>query len=255
MEEKTIFIFDMDDTLVKTPKLEDVIQIKNGKVSSGDQGIDTAMQKMLKSISEVLSNEEDEKNRMKQLAGIGNDAFFVKENDDIVLYFNGKPIDKGVLLNAVQNSSLTPKEKTKILNSLDYKDGKIVLSFFGEFFSTESTVGTEINKDVVDVYEKVKNKMIVTGRSQGIKKGVSYILFNIIGLSEPNFGLHLYDGCNIGKVPGFKADVIIQSIKENGWNEVHFYEDRLDWLNFVEGIVRIEFPDVKFHKHFVDSVK
>ena len=243
----------MDDTLVFLPKLEDVIQTKNGKVASGDPVIDAALQKMLNSISKVLDN--DEKSRMKQLAGIQNKVYFVKEDDGIVLYSDKTPIDKEKLLNAVQNSDLTPKEKTKILNSLDYRNGKIVLGLFKEFFSTESTVGTEINKEVVTAYEKVKNKMIVTGRSDGIRRGVKYILFNVIGLSEPNFGLYLYKGSSIGGVPGFKAETVISSIKENRWEEVHFYEDRLDWLEFIEEQVKKAFPIVNFHKHFIDNAK
>lgn len=243
----------MDDTLVFLPKLEDIIQTKNGKVASGDSVIDSALQKMLNSISEVLDN--DKKLRMKQLAGIQNKVYFVKEDDGIVLYSGESPVDKEKFLNAVQNSDLTPKEKTKILNSLDYRNGRIVLGLFKEFFSTESTVGTEINKEVVIVYEKAKNKMIVTGRTDGIRRGVKYILFNIIGLSEPNFGLHLYKGSSEGGVPGFKAEVVKQSIKENGWTEIHFYEDRFDWLEFIEEEVKKKFPLVNFHKHFVDSVK
>jgi len=243
----------MDDTLVFLPKLEDVIQTKNGKVASGDPVIDAGLQKILNSISEVL--EKDEKLRMKQLAGIQNKVYFVKEDDGVVLYSGENPVDKEKFLSTVQNSDLTPKEKTKILNSLDYRNGKIVLALFREFFSTESTVGTEINKEVVRAYEKAKNKMIVTGRSDGIRKGVSYILFNIIGLSEPNFGLHLHKGSSEGGVPGFKANVVKQSIKENGWEEIHFYEDRLDWLKFIEEEVKKEFPAIKFHQHFVKDIK
>ena len=138
---------------------------------------------------------------------------------------------------------------------MDYRNGKIVLGLFKEFFSTESTVGTEINKEVVTAYEKVKNKMIVTGRSDGIRRGVKYILFNVIGLSEPNFGLYLYKGSSIGGVPGFKAETVISSIKENRWEEVHFYEDRLDWLEFIEEQVKKAFPIVNFHKHFIDNAK
>lgn len=252
MEKKILYAFDMDDTLVQSPKIEDVLQIKNGKISSGDRVIDTAIQKKLNLISEAFNISKNEKNRLKKLAGLNNEAYFVKENDGIVLYFDGKFVDKEIFLITINNSDLTAKEKDAIVNSFVYRNnGKVILSVFKEFFATEATVGTEINKDVVEVYESVKNKMIVTGRSAGIIKGVKYILFHIIGLSEPNFGLHLYEGSSVGGVPGFKAEVIKKTIEKNKWDEIHFYEDRKDWLDFIEKEVNLEFPNVKFYKHVV----
>ena len=123
------------------------------------------------------------------------------------------------------------------------------MTVFKEFFSTEGTIGTDVKKEIVEIYENVKNKMILTGRSSGIRKGIKYILFHIIGLSEPNFGLYLYEGNSVGGVPGFKAEVTKQTIRKNKWDEIHFYDDRLDWLDFIEAEVRKEFHNVKFFKH------
>lgn len=247
-QDSTLHVFDMDDTLVKTPKLEDIFYTKNGKIKSGDQAIDGAINTMLELSNDAINKEREEKDRMRRLAGLNNKAHFVQHEDAIYFYINDEPAGLDFVEFINKTNSLTQKEKDTILSKLDEKDGKLILGLFAEFFRTEGTVGIETNKSVVETYEKVKNKMILTGRSDAITKGVSYILFNIVGLSEPNFGLYLYKNTS-GGVPQYKANVIKNSIREFNWKAVHFYEDRKDWLDFAESQVLSEFPEVKFYKH------
>jgi len=248
---KTLYVFDMDDTLVKTPKLEDIISVKNGEIHSGDPVIDGALKKMLNSIKEVIDNLNSRRDRNKQLAGLKDNVYFQKDNDgSFGLYKNNIPAGKDFIQLIASSEVISEKEKEFILKKLDFKDNKVILSLFSEFFQTEGTVGVEINESVVKQYESAKNKMIVTGRTNGIRKGVKYILFNVIGLEKPNCGLFLYEGSK-GGIQQFKADVVLDSIEANGWNEIHFFEDRGDWLDFVEKCVAEKFPDIRFHKYLI----
>lgn len=250
--DKILHIFDMDGTLIKLPKLEDVAKIENGRIHSGDYVIDGAIDKMLDLSNKALNGSEGEKSKMQQLAGIKNKVYFGKGNDEFIYLFkNGVKADLSFVQD-INSSNLTEKEKESILSKLDLKKGKLILGLFSEFFQTEGTVGVKVNEKVAKEYEKAKNKMILTGRSKGILKGVAYVLFNINGLSEPNYGLHMYTNSK-GGIPGFKVNVIVNSIKENNWEEIHFYEDRKDWLDFAEKQVIKQFPKIKFHKHYVIS--
>lgn len=250
--DKIIHIFDMDDTLVKTPAIEDVFKVKGGKAYSGDCVIDKAINKMLELSMKALNSPSDEKRKMQQLAGLKSKIYFKKGSDGFIYLFKNNTPASLDFVHDINSSSLTEKEKKTILDKLEFKNNKLVLKLFSEFFQTESTVGTEIIKKVVEKYESVKNKMIVTGRTKGVLNGVAYVLFNIIGLSRPNYGLYLYTNSK-GGIPEFKANVIIDSIEKNNWEEIHLYEDRKKWLDFIEKQVGKLFPKVKFHKHHIIS--
>ncbi len=74
------------------------------------------------------------------------------------------------------------------------------------------------------------------------------------GIDLPNFGLYLFKGGRKG-ISDFKVETIINTIKENNWEEIHFFEDRQDWLNKAEQEVVNFSPKIKFHKHLVVSDK
>ena len=47
----------------------------------------------------------------------------------------------------------------------------------------------------------------------------------------------------------------LKTIELNNWDEVHFYEDRADWLYHAEGAVKEKFPNVKFISHLITNIK
>jgi len=248
--QEILYVFDMDDTLVRTPGVYDVIEVRDGKLISGDSAIDGTLKRLLTLSNEVIQDLKNEKDRMKQLAGLENEVYFVKEDGFIYLYRNGKPADLSFIRDIEGSSLISDSEKEQILNKFNLKDDKLILGLFPEFFRTESTIGAELIEKVADVYKNVQNKMIVTGRSEGIRKGAEYILYNVVGLEVPNFGFYLYSGSK-GGIQKYKADTVLNSIKKNNWKVIHFFEDRKDWLDFVENEVKREFPDVLFHKHHI----
>lgn len=88
MENKVIHIFDMDDTLVKTPSLTDVIKIKGGMPNSGDSVIDDSLSKLLDIMGEVPYNE----NRVFDLAGMYNGV--VLKSEDGFIFCEKREKDK-----------------------------------------------------------------------------------------------------------------------------------------------------------------
>jgi len=74
-----------------------------------------------------------------------------------------------------------------------------------------------------------------------------------LSLEYPNFGLMLYSG--EGGISTFKSKAIENIVKKNGLSEVHYYEDREDWLNAAESYLQKVLPKVKFHGHLIANVK
>ena len=66
-------------------------------------------------------------------------------------------------------------------------------------------------------------------------------------------GFHMYQGGM--PIKDFKTKVILDGIEENGWDEIHFYEDRQDWLHHAEGAVKEKYPNINFITHFLSDVK
>ena len=72
--------------------------------------------------------------------------------------------------------------------------------------------------------------MILTGRDEQLRSQIEENLREL-GVEYPNYGLKLFKQGR-DSIKQFKTDTILKSISENNWKEVHFYEDRQDWLNF-----------------------
>jgi hypothetical protein len=125
----------------------------------------------------------------------------------------------------------------------------LVLKPFPGFYDTKETLGNKINQKIVSIYESVENKMILTGRNERMRQDVEEKL-KVLKISKPNFGLYLFPGgCNT--IVNYKIKTIEDSILDNGWKEIHFFEDKEEWLEkaFIE--ITDKFSEIKFHKHLV----
>jgi len=263
MEEKILYVFDMDDTLVKMPDVSEIFDIKNGMLHCGDHTIDGAIEKMVDLCLKAFKETNEEKIRAQELAGIEHTITFKKigkyyEGECILMLFDGEIVDANFLQKIQSSPNLIDKEKNKILEKFDLCDGKVAIGYFSEIFQTESTVGTSVNDQIADIYRKVENKMIVTGRNKQIQKGTEKVLFSELGanLPEPKYGLHLFPGGNIeGGIKGFKANVVADSVAEHGWTRVVYFDDRGDWLSHVKQFVEEKFPNTTVSTKLIKSLK
>ena len=226
---KVLHIFDLDDTLVWTPKAVDVLRVTDGKIHCGDY---------------VINKQAEEINSI--LFSWDKDIFF-EQNEEIIL----RNKNNDLRIEDIERFFLTLEEskKKKVIDTFKVKDGKIVLRRFKAFFKTEATVGTIFNEVSLGEYNKASNKMILTGRSKSLLKGISYVLFNYLNLEFPNFGLYLFDGRKT--IREFKLNTLVDSVKKNNWTEVHLWEDNEDWLNFIANEMKILYPNINFFKHLV----
>lgn len=137
MENKVIHIFDMDDTLVKTPSLTDVIKIKGGMPNSGDSVIDDSLSKLLDIMGEVPYNE----NRVFDLAGMYNGVVLKSEDGFIFFVKNGKRIKSDFLDFLKRDDSLNDKQKKYVLDRVSVLGGVLVLTFLTSFLKQNQLWG------------------------------------------------------------------------------------------------------------------
>lgn len=227
---KSIYIFDLDDSLTETKTFSSFVGTEDG------QKIDTFTHypAYFKSAKSIFWDK------------LSKDVYFKRLGDFVVPInaTNDKPFSSDSLEHFNGD-----KRKDKMFA---VKNDIVVLKPFSGFHSDPSTIGKVINEPVYKDYMTSENKMILTGRDEKLRAPIEENLKEI-GIEYPNFGLKMYSG-NSG-IKNWKSNVILQTIEENNWEEVHFYEDRTDWLHFAEGSVTEKYSNVKFVAHHVSNIK
>lgn len=244
--DRKLKIFDMDSTLVQIPDFSDFI-----KGNNGDRIVNTDFYmpehfKIIKGIFwDVL---------MKEVFFVINGNYIVPLNT-----LNKWPFDDSDL-------EMIYEKNPKAKNYLELYNGTIVIKHPPGFYSDPDTLGYSVNEPVFKEYLSSKNNMILTGRDEKLRPNVLRML-KYLHIPEPNQGLFLWPGKSIVKkdslgkneimasnIKEYKAYVILEALSSGKWNEVHFYEDREDWLNYAEGVVVSKYPNVKFVGHHITNL-
>lgn len=227
---KEIHIFDMDDTLLETPKFTEFVEAGHEEIIDDTK----VFPEYFKKIKNAFMNE------------MSKEVFFKRAGDFVVPYnkLNGR---------SFPGSFIEYFQDKKYKRFFDVQNGTIVIKSFPGFHSSPETLGKNINSEVIQQYNAAKNKMIITGRNESLRNDILRI-FEELGLELPNYGLILYKS-GAKSIKEFKTDMILKTIEENNWDEVHFYEDRPDWLYHAEGAVKEKFPEVKFVSHLITNIK
>lgn len=227
---KKISIFDLDDTLSLTkPFSAFVTADANGVVN-----IEASYSDYFKKIKSLFWDK------------LSKNILFKKSGDYIVIYNaeTKKPFTGDVL-------PYISDKKTE--RNFEVKNDLLILRAFPGFHSDPDTIGKEINYDVFNDYMSAENRMILTGRDEELRPQIEKALKEM-GIEHPNYGLYMFPGKS-QSIKDFKSDVILKSIEKENWDEVHYYEDRQDWLHNAEGAVKVAYPNVKFVPHFISNVK
>ncbi len=227
---KIIHIFDMDNTLFETPEFAELVNVEHGNIVGDDNRYKEYFMKVKSAFWDVLSKE----------------VYFKRSGDFIV------PINQKT--NQPFSEETIDYFKDKLGKMFISQNSIMVLNSFPGFHKDPDTLGLVLNDHVFQDYENATNKMVLTGRNEELRDKIMSI-FKYLGIEYPNYGLQLYNqklGMNIEQ---FKIKSILESIKQHGWDTVHFYEDRNDWLTAAQTAVSQVFPKVKFVAHLVTNIK
>ena len=172
---------------------------------------------------------------------ISKQISFKKQGDNVIIInkSNNKPFGSDYI------KYFSEKKYEKVFS---VEDDLLVLRAPINFYAHPETIGERVNKEILEEYNRAENKMILTGRVEKLRKDIEKRLKDL-KIEYPNFGLELFSGFQ--NVREFKTQTILKTIKENNWKEVHYYEDRADWLYYAEGVVKKTYPEVKFLTHLV----
>ena len=256
MNKKTLSVFDLDDTLLITPTFSDFAEKdKNNIVNTEvpDGAADSKEVKFDVRFKEFL-------NKIKSFFYIVfSKEIYFKTIGDFIVIFDAKtkaPLSLDYIsyiqeLNPDSMASYGLKRGSvkDLTRALGEEDGHVVIKNISGFHENPDTVGASVNNDVFKSYANASNKMILTGRNIQLKDVIEARL-NELGLEFPNYGLMLFPGGG-SSVQNFKMNTILKSIEEHNWDEIHFYEDKKEWLEAAQKAVNEKYPNVLFYPHLI----
>jgi hypothetical protein len=241
-----ISIFDLDDTLLGTPTFSEFVDTDKDNVVDISGNFSPYLKKIKNYIYIIFSKE----------------IYFVKQGDFIVVYDvkTNSPLGdqfygfiQDLTPDQIESFNLKKSALKELLKAFKMHNGHLTLSSFPGFHSDPKTIGKYTNNEVINDYNNATNKMILTGRDENLRTEISQRLQDL-GVEKPNYGLMLYPGGSTG-IQQFKINAILDSIRSEGWEEVHFYEDRKDWLDAARNAVESTFPNVIFVPHYITNIK
>lgn len=116
-----------------------------------------------------------------------------------------------------------------------------------EFELSDLSLPKSSHKEMKNLYDKVKNKAIVTGRTISIDHKISNCLKDL-NFENPNFGLHCFPGKinDDQRIGEWKGECIVKLIRDNNFKFAIFFDDREDWTQTVEQIVKSKIANIEF---------
>ena len=258
---KRLDIFDYDDTLTYTPTFAEYLDSdENGIVDLGVSGDENQNKSQLRKAKHIFN------------MIFGKNVQFQVKGDFIILIDarSGRPLP-GAQLGIIQDKideivDQTPNEEfnarfgvkrgelRRFPETFGEKQGYLAIKEISGFHKDDMTIGSRVNEKLAPIYKSAENKMIVTGRDNSLKKAIDVTL-RWAELEFPNRGLYCFPGTGKLSIPQWKAKVILDEIAAGKYDEVHFYEDKANWLKTTEDQVHQAFPNVKFFGHLVTNIR
>jgi hypothetical protein len=124
------------------------------------------------------------------------------------------------------------------------KGKRVYLISPNKFYTSDLSIPTSL-KELSNLYKEVKNKAIVTGRTIELENKIKKVLSDF-GLEKPNWGLFCYPYPRFERIAEWKAETIVNLLKETGFKKAHFYDDRPKWVKKVVDAVKKQLPEVDF---------
>jgi hypothetical protein len=113
------------------------------------------------------------------------------------------------------------------------KKDRIYLIQPDSYFLTDYSLPIGINEKIVELYNNVKNKCIISVRPERMRSSIKEIL-NKFDIEYPNYGLYLYSKKYHALKSSWKADNIIKICNENNFNSVNYYDDNTKMIKKIK---------------------
>jgi len=121
------------------------------------------------------------------------------------------------------------------------KKSRLYLVTPNVFSQIDESLPTKL-KPLIDLYNKVDNKCIVTARPEIIKEKLILTLSKL-NIEYPKYGLHMLPTRrkNAGE---WKGEKIVELVKETGSSKVIFYDDNSKYLRKATKVIKEKLPNL-----------
>jgi hypothetical protein len=137
-----------------------------------------------------------------------------------------------------------PNREINIKGNWVRKGNRVYLVAPDEFGATELSLPTKV-LDLIDFYNQVENKCIVTARPESIRQGIEKAMKKL-GIGYPKYGLYMYPHIKHREVGKWKGQQIIDISKKYNFNKVIFYDDNIKYIKGAKNIIKQKCPEMDF---------
>ena len=109
------------------------------------------------------------------------------------------------------------------------KKDRIYLTTPESYYMTTESIPNKVNKMLVDLYNSVKDKAIVTARKEKYRY-VTELALQSLGIETPNYGLFMYPDETHSFKSKWKSDRLLELYDNDKFNELHYYDDNIKLL-------------------------
>lgn len=125
------------------------------------------------------------------------------------------------------------------------RKGKRVYLTTPDIFSyIDESLPNEIKPEMVNLYNSVEDKCIVTARPEGSRRKIETSLRKL-NLKLPKWGLHMRpDG--LKGAGTWKGNIIVDLVNKYNFSSVVFYDDNSKYIKLAKKVVSEKLPNLKF---------
>lgn len=138
-----------------------------------------------------------------------------------------------------------PSREINVIGNWVRKGNRVYLVAPDEFGATELSLPSK-TLDLVDFYNQVENKCIVTARPESIRDGVEKVMEKL-GIQYPKYGLYMYPHIKHREVGRWKGQQIIDISKKYNFDKVIFYDDNIKYIKGAKSIIKQNYPELDFN--------
>jgi hypothetical protein len=117
------------------------------------------------------------------------------------------------------------------------------------FLNTKFSLPINSNDSLLNLYNSVGNKCIITARKEKVRHKIEEVL-NKFNIEYPNFGLFMFTN-NYKSTAVYKSEKILKVYTENNFEHVNYYDDDIKLLKRIKAI--LQDTDISFTLYKVEK--
>ena len=126
------------------------------------------------------------------------------------------------------------------------KGDRVYITQPESYYLTDESMPIGTYKKIVEVYNKVENRAIITSRNERLRKQTELALNNL-GVKKPNVGLFMFPNNISITQTRWKANKLSELYNE-GFTEIHYFDDNMKVLKKIKSYLKKQKINITFYK-------